>query len=232
MMEDTRFTEFANRYAHAFVEHNVAIEQGTAQLRYCWDSLSETERSFSFNLETLFCIDPQATAFPIAQQVPGDTVVDAFCGAGGMAIALARAGKRVITVERQADRIQMAKHNADIYGVGDQITFVHGDTMQVLPTLQTDAVYLDPLWGADYIDRGVSRFSDFEPHMGELLTLTYSITDTVVLKTPINLDFQELEQLGRSYRQLVTQRFVPDTSLTGEKQAQRQELDSLYLLFT
>lgn len=41
----------------------------------------------------------------------------------------------------------MAKHNAAIYGVADKIEFIVGDSIEILPTLKADVVFLSPPWG-------------------------------------------------------------------------------------
>jgi trimethylguanosine synthase len=51
-------------------------------------------------------------------------IVDVFCGVGGNAIAFALSGKfkRVYAIERNPAALACARHNAEIYGVADQIT--------------------------------------------------------------------------------------------------------------
>ncbi|KLU83572.1 hypothetical protein MAPG_02626 [Magnaporthiopsis poae ATCC 64411] len=67
-----------------------------------------------------------------------DTVVDIFGGVGGNAIAFALLGRwrRVIAVEKDADTLACAQHNAEIYGVGDWITWVHADSFDFLSQQQ------------------------------------------------------------------------------------------------
>jgi trimethylguanosine synthase len=59
-------------------------------------------------------------------------VVDACCGAGGNALGFARAGCRVTAIELDAARLELARHNAAVYGVADRIAFVHADARDVL----------------------------------------------------------------------------------------------------
>lgn len=67
-----------------------------------------------------------------------DTVVDIFSGVGGNAIAfaLSERWRRVIAVEKDADTLACAQHNAEIYGVGDWITWVHADSFDFLSRQQ------------------------------------------------------------------------------------------------
>lgn len=57
-----------------------------------------------------------------------------MCGVGGNAIAFALSGrwKRVYAIEKDATTLACAKHNAEIYGVADRITWFHGDCFEVL----------------------------------------------------------------------------------------------------
>lgn len=63
-------------------------------------------------------------------------IVDAFAGVGGNAIQFAQTCDRVIAVELCAERLETARHNAQVYGVADKIEFICGDFLEVAPTLQ------------------------------------------------------------------------------------------------
>ncbi|KAL8356404.1 hypothetical protein RB601_001623 [Gaeumannomyces tritici] len=87
-----------------------------------------------------FGVTPEPIANKIADHLSSwasedkDTVVDIFGGVGGNAIAFALSGRwaRVIAVERDADTLACAQHNADVYGVADWITWVHADCFDFL----------------------------------------------------------------------------------------------------
>jgi trimethylguanosine synthase len=83
------------------------------------------------------------TPEPVATYVASDmlgwdaskrTLVDAFAGAGGnvIAFALSEEWDRIIAVERDAATLACAQHNAELYGVASQITWVHGDCFEYL----------------------------------------------------------------------------------------------------
>jgi hypothetical protein len=91
-------------------------------------------------------LTPQQAAEDIAARLRAGTIVDGFCGAGGNAIAFARAGRRVIAIDTRPDRLAQAHHNAGIYGVADRITFLRGDFFALSPP--ADACFLDPPWAA------------------------------------------------------------------------------------
>lgn len=105
-------------------------------------------------------LTPEALALDIGRRATGRRVLDAFCGAGGNAIGFARAGCIVTAVDRDAGRLELARHNARIYGVERSITFVHGDALAELP--RHDLVFLDPPWGADW-DRTRTTVQDLPP---------------------------------------------------------------------
>ncbi len=79
-------------------------------------------------------------------------VIDPFCGCGGSAIALARAGLDVLAIERDPSRARLAGRNAKVLGVADRVTVRTGEALRLLPGLLRShpgaAVFLDPPWGA------------------------------------------------------------------------------------
>lgn len=54
---------------------------------------------------------------------------------------------RVIAIDIDAKKIELAKHNAAIYGVADRIQFVVADFFDVVDQLRADVVFLSPPWG-------------------------------------------------------------------------------------
>lgn len=97
-------------------------------------------------------LTPEPLALRMAAWAQGRAVVDAGCGIGGNAIAFARAGCRVVAIEADAERLELARHNAAVYGVAQQIEFVHGDALALVPE-RRDAeaiLFVDPPWGADW----------------------------------------------------------------------------------
>ena len=72
---------------------------------------------------------------------PKTTIVDLFAGAGGNAIAFALSSQwtRVIAIEKDASTLACAQHNAAIYDVDTQITWVHGDCFEFLARALSNA---------------------------------------------------------------------------------------------
>ncbi|WP_281155851.1 class I SAM-dependent methyltransferase [Streptomyces sp. HYC2] len=71
------------------------------------------------------------------------SVADLCCGIGGDAIALARAGIRVLAVDRDPLTAAAARANAEALGVADLIEVREADVTEV-DTASYDAVFVDP----------------------------------------------------------------------------------------
>ncbi|MEV5848899.1 methyltransferase domain-containing protein [Streptomyces sp. NPDC051985] len=71
------------------------------------------------------------------------SVADLCCGIGGDAIALARAGIRVLAVDRDPVTARTARANADALGLADLIEVREADVTEV-DTAGWDAVFVDP----------------------------------------------------------------------------------------
>ncbi len=104
-------------------------------------------------------LTPEKLALALGERAPA-TVVDATCGAGGNAIGFARAGARVIAIERDRARLEHARHNARVYGVADRIDFRHGDAAALLPSIDAELCFVDPPWqGYDAVRCGLADLS-------------------------------------------------------------------------
>lgn len=109
--------------------------------------------------EGRYSLTPETLARALGQLAAGMRVVDACCGSGGNTIGFARAGCEVVAIERDAERITEARHNAAVYGVSSRITFVQGDACSEVPARAADVLFIDPPWGADYDKRRTTRAS-------------------------------------------------------------------------
>ncbi len=169
---------------------------GTAYQRY-WEKLSLDERQMQLDAEGLYSMDLQEVALRLALHISSPRVVDAFCGIGGAAIAFARAGKSVQAIEIDPSRLDMARHNAQLFRVEDRIRFQQGDAMHLLRPSDS-ALYLDPPWGGPTYGK-VEKFSlkFFLPHGADLLRRALSVSNEVLFKLPKNFDFAELTPLRK-----------------------------------
>ena len=95
-------------------------------------------------------------------------IVDAMCGVGGNTIAFAKSGiwKRVYAIEKDPATLACARHNAEVYGVADKITFFEGNCFEILGVDETKekavqvlgtvigkfgVIFASPPWGGEYI---------------------------------------------------------------------------------
>ncbi|KAF9879214.1 RNA methylase family [Colletotrichum karsti] len=131
------------------------------------------------------------TPEPVANQVATDMsytdpakrfLIDIFGGAGGNTIAFAASGRwdRVVSVERDAATLACAQHNAELYEVGEYVTWVHGDCFEYLDKvknaphelaeelrvpLDETVIFASPPWGGPgYRDAQVFDLSKMEPY--------------------------------------------------------------------
>jgi trimethylguanosine synthase len=100
-----------------------------------------------FFAESWYSVTPEQIAKHIAQRCKCDVIVDGFCGAGGNSIQFAFTCKRVIAIDIDPKKIELARNNAEIYGVADRIEFIVGDFFQLAPGLKADVVFFSPPWG-------------------------------------------------------------------------------------
>ncbi|BBL74598.1 RsmD family RNA methyltransferase [Methylomagnum ishizawai] len=149
------------------------------------------------DLEGLYSLDLQALALELAERIQSPRVVDAFCGVGGAAIAFARGGKQVDAIELQASRLDMARRNAQIFGVADRIRFLEGDCLAKLEAAADAAIYLDPPWGGPaYGKLEQFRLKDFSPDGETLLRQALAASPEVLFKLPKNFDFADFQRIA------------------------------------
>jgi trimethylguanosine synthase len=173
------------------------------ELQKYWNRRYELFARFDLGIavdeEGLYSAVPEEAALSVASIVRGTVVLDAFCGVGGSAIGMARAGLSVIALDIDAQRVCMARHNASIYEVGERIEFLTGDFRKVASTVEADSVYLDPRWGGpNYRSFKNFQLKDFEPDGRLLLDLSMNFFQQVLLRAPLNFDVggEEMKRYG------------------------------------
>ncbi|MSP72231.1 MAG: methyltransferase domain-containing protein [Myxococcales bacterium] len=106
--------------------------------------------------EGRFSLTPEVLADGLASGTRGRRVFDLGCGAGGNALAFARAGAEVVAIDRDRSRLDLARHNARLCGVEARIEFRHLDVVRHAAALEEEAavddalVFVDPPWGLDW----------------------------------------------------------------------------------
>ena len=143
------------------------------------------------------------TAFPPSH--PPLTVIDAFAGVGGNAIAFARHPRvgRVVAVEVDAGRLAMARANAEVYGVAGKVEWVEGRWEEVKGGIRGDVVFLAPPWGGvGYRERVTYGLGEVAVEGGgrglyEGCQEVVGERGAVALNLPRNVDEAEVVALGR-----------------------------------
>lgn len=141
--------------------------------------------------EGRWSLTPEALAMKLAESWRGAAVIDATCGAGGNAIAFARAGCTVTAIDLHRGRLDLARHNARTYRVDSQIRFLQGDALQLLATMKADLVFVDPPWRTDW-NRTLTGLEDL-PLLGPLLDVIPEGTPWIA-KVPPSFDPATLPQ--------------------------------------
>lgn len=173
------------------------------------------------------------TPEPVAQQIahdlsppsPSSTIIDIFAGAGGntIAFALSRKWTHIIAIERDASTLACAQHNAQVYGVYEAITWILGDSFEVLALLRgiqrgersvegrgdelsallgdmhpsSTVVFASPPWGGvSYADTEVFDLGAMEPYsLGEIHEACREMRHVLFL--PRNSDVRQVAGLVR-----------------------------------
>ena len=155
------------------------------------------DEGIKLDQESWHSVTPERIAQHIAYRMTCDVVIDGFCGAGGNTIQLALTCNHVIAIDIDPVKIELAKHNAAVYGVENRIEFIVGDFMELAPTLKADCVFLSPPWGGpEYLRQDVYTLSHMTPHGKDIFDVACKITDNIAFFLPRNVDADEVISLA------------------------------------
>ena len=114
-----------------------------------------------FDDEGLFSATPVTLARELAFGLSG-VVIDGTCGLGCLAMAAAERPEvtKVIAIDRDPARLELARHNARLRRLLGRIEFIEGDIQKLLPELSGSALILDPPWGGRDYERGRVSLGD------------------------------------------------------------------------
>nr|XP_037273048.1 LOW QUALITY PROTEIN: uncharacterized protein LOC119164953 [Rhipicephalus microplus] len=158
---------------------------------------SRFDEGIKMDEESWFSVTPENIAKHIANRCKADVVIDGFCGAGGNSIQFARVCGRVIAVDINPAKVEIARHNAAVYGVADKIEFIVGDFLEVAPRLQGDVVFLSLPWGGpSYHKKRSFDLRDMEPDLFQTFALCKKITENIAVLLPKNADVDQVAQLA------------------------------------
>lgn len=157
------------------------------------------DEGVQLDAESWFSVTPEELAKHTAERLRCDLIIDAFCGAGGNAIQFAFTCERVIAIDIDPLKLEMARHNAQVYGVADRIEFICGDFVKLSPSLQADVVFLSPPWGGpEYLQAGVFDLESCMAPLGgsNLYHIAKGITENVAMYLPRNINTDQLAVLA------------------------------------
>ncbi|XP_025421482.1 trimethylguanosine synthase-like [Sipha flava] len=151
---------------------------------------SEFEKGIQLDEESWYSVTPEIISYHIAERCSCFLIVDPFCGAGGNIIQFAKTCELVIAIDNDPKKIELARHNAELYGVADRIQFIIGDFFALAPTLKADVVFLSPPWGGpELMNFEEYKLSNVMPENGgiqNILSLARKITSNIALHLPKN----------------------------------------------
>ena len=169
---------------------------------------SRFDEGIKMDEEAWYSVTPERIAEHIAKRCclhdSNIVIVDAFTGAGGNAIQFARFCSQVIAIDIDPKKIEIARHNAKIYGVDHKIEFLCGNFLDICPRLRdVDVVFLGPPWGGtDYLDLGSHFEIDKGINLGDscngtdLFTMALKLTKNLVYLLPRNVLTRDLRRLS------------------------------------
>lgn len=131
----------------------VSVDQGITRLHYGRPTLTETVADLKLEIAPLAFMQVNHRQMEKMLELiryyaclqPDDTILDAYCGIGTIALVLAGEVRRVVGVESFKDSIKSAKRNAYHNGINN-CQFIKGACEKIVPELEEsfDVIILDP----------------------------------------------------------------------------------------
>lgn len=148
----------------------------------------------------LYSVRAENSAIETWKTLKWEIVLDAFWCVWGSTIWFALTGKKVISVEIDNNRLEMARNNARIYWVENKIEFINWDILDIIWELKFDSVFFDPpWWWLDYSNINFFKFLDFNPNGDLLMKLALQKTKNIAFGLPNNFDLNELSKYWDNY---------------------------------
>jgi len=149
--------------------------------------------------ESWYSVTPEKIGEHIAERCRCDLIVDGFCGVGGNAIQFAFSCERVIAIDIDPAKIELARHNARVYGVEDRIEFMVGNYFHIVPNLKPDVVFLSPPWGGpEYLGQDVFDLKLMGGMVDgyDVFKTAKQVTDNIAYFVPRNTNVDQLVSLA------------------------------------
>lgn len=137
----------------------VRVKEGLSLYKGFWRDTAETETVISENglllrvdmengQKTGYFLDQKNNRMLVRQMAKGKKLLDCFTHTGGFALNAAKGGAASVTaVDVSASALDQARHNAQLNGLQDIVSFVQADVFDYLDSLQPgafDVIILDP----------------------------------------------------------------------------------------
>jgi trimethylguanosine synthase len=236
--DDTSVIVSTGRPRRIFSKRGIVRPPYNPELERYWyqrrELFTRYDRGIWLDLEGWYSVTPEAVAAACSTAMGAGArcqlFIDAFAGVGGNAIqqALHDPGGLIIAIDIDPHKVEIARHNAAIYGVAHRIEFVVGDFLQLAPRLRAHVCFLSPPWGGliDYADASCFRLSTLgRSEWGldgfDLLDLAVRVAPTVGYYLPIETDEAELHSLVARHDKRCTCELVHLLWGTGKKKRTR-----------
>ncbi|KAI8120742.1 Trimethylguanosine synthase [Lucilia cuprina] len=189
---------------------------------------SRFDEGIQLDRESWFSVTPEKVAKHLAERLKCSIIVDGFCGSGGNVIQFALTCDKVIAIDIDPIKLQMAKHNAEIYKVSHKIEFILGDFLQLAAggKLKADIVFLSPPWGGPKYKN--KKEFDIEKYLlpvkaSELVAASRNVSENIALFLPRNSSVKQIVKLAGIGKRCeiehnyLDSRLVAITALYGEE---------------
>ncbi|KAA0190101.1 Trimethylguanosine synthase [Fasciolopsis buskii] len=105
-----------------------------------YDLFERFDSGIKLDRDSWFGVTPECIARRQAQVCACDLIIDAYAGVGGNSIQFANTCGLVLAIENNWSRIQLLKHNSNVYGLSSRIMPVCGDVENLLRSLRSVAL--------------------------------------------------------------------------------------------
>lgn len=137
-------------------------------------------------------------------------LIDMFAGAGGnvIAFALSKRWSTIIAIEKDPSVMACAQHNADIYGVFDQITWIKDDSFSYMESNSTTidpsktVIFASPPWGGPgYTTDMIFNLDTMSPYSIQQIYKVCKGMDSA-LYLPRTSDLRQLAKLAQEDKKI------------------------------
>ena len=143
-----------------------------------------------FDEEGLRYSTPPEVAEYRAKRLKSEVIADVSCGVGIQAIYFAMVGERVIAVEKDPVRLELAKLNAESIGV-ENIDFIYGDatSKKIVNRIKADTVFSDP---ARKPEEPIRTLKTLEPSPIKIYKIYRKVTDRIAFELPPQISREKI----------------------------------------